>query len=227
MFLTNENKIKWKWLLIASVVTLVLVLTGIFWYDKPLFLFLRNFDGLWANAINIVFDWKNWIILAGVATFVVYVKKTVNTTDSVIKRTKWFNIKARFLDFVEKTKTSYAFFIFCSVFGTGVAVKLLKTFIGRARPIFFEALNMTGFYPPSTEWAFNSMPSGHTAVSFAGLVMIGLLAPKYKWLTWSLAIVVGASRVCAGAHWPTDILLGAFVGMVFADFAKSAICSRI
>lgn len=227
MFLTNENKIKWKWLLIASVVTLVLVLTGIFWYDKPLFLFLRNFDGLWANAINIVFDWKNWIILAGVSTFVVYAKKTVNTTDSVVKRVKWFNIKAHFLDFIEKTKTSYAFFIFCSVFGTGVAVKLLKTFIGRARPIFFEALNMTGFYPPSTEWAFNSMPSGHTAVSFAGLVMIGLLAPKYKWLTWSLAIVVGVSRVCAGAHWPTDILLGAFVGMVFADFAKSAICSRI
>ena len=227
MFLTSENKIKWKRLLVASVIMLALTFAGIFWYDKPLFLFLRNFDGHWANIAGVIFDWKNWIVLSGVAVLLVYIKKRVNTTESVAKNIKWFKIRAVFVDFIEKTKTSYAFFIFCSVFGTGVAVKLLKTVIGRARPIFFEALNMTGFFPPSTEWAFNSMPSGHTAVSFAGLVMIGLLAPKYKWLTWSLAIVIGVSRVCAGAHWPTDILLGAFVGMVFADFAKSAICSRI
>ena len=96
----------------------------------------------------------------------------------------------------------------------------MKIFIGRARPIFFEALDMTGFFPPSIEWAFNSMPSGHTTVSFAGLVMIGMLAPRYKVLTWTLAIVIGVSRVAVGAHWPSDVLLGAFIGMAFADIAK-------
>ncbi len=85
------------------------------------------------------------------------------------------------------------------------------------RPIFFEALNQTGFYPFNDEWAFNSIPSGHTAASFAGLVMVGLLYPKYKWATWTGAIIIGASRICHGAHWPTDVILGAFVGMVAAD----------
>ena len=80
---------------------------------------------------------------------------------------------------------------------------------------------MTGFFPWSNEWAFNSMPSGHTVATFAGLVMLGMLAPRVKWFTWTLAIVVGASRVAYGAHWPTDVLLGAFIGMVMADFAKS------
>ena len=116
--------------------------------------------------------------------------------------------------------------IFCSVLGAGIVVKILKTCIGRARPIFFEALDMTGFYPPSLDWAFNSMPSGHTAVSFAGLVMIGMLAPKYKPLTWTLAIVIGLSRVAIGAHWPSDVLFGAFVGMVMADVVKSLLLRK-
>ena len=79
---------------------------------------------------------------------------------------------------------------------------------------------MTGFFPPSLDWAFNSMPSGHTAVSFAGLVMVGMLAPKYKVLTWTLAVVIGVSRVAVGAHWPSDVILGAFIGMVIADIVK-------
>ena len=82
---------------------------------------------------------------------------------------------------------------------------------------------MTGFYPPSLEWAFNSMPSGHATATFAGLVMLGLLAPKIKWATWTLAIVVGASRVAYGAHWPTDVLLGAFIGMVVADLVRAGL----
>ena len=86
--------------------------------------------------------------------------------------------------------------------------------------MFFEALGMTGFFPPSTDWAFNSMPSGHTAVSFAGLVMIGMLAPKYKPLTWTLAVLIAVSRIAVGAHWPSDVLFGAFIGMVMADVVK-------
>ena len=123
-------------------------------------------------------------------------------------------------------KTSHAFLIFCSVLSAGIVVKILKILIGRARPIFFEALDMTGFFPPSLDWAFNSMPSGHTTVTFAGLVMIGMLAPRYKPWTWTLAVLVGLSRVAYGAHWPSDVLLGAFIGMVIADIVKYLILGR-
>ena len=129
-------------------------------------------------------------------------------------------------DFVAKTRNSYAFYVLCSVFVASVVGKILKIVIGRMRPVFFEALDKTGFVPFSTDWAFNSMPSGHSFASFAGLVMLGLLAPKIKWITWSLAILIGMSRVCYGAHWPTDVLFGAFIGMVMADLVKAVLKAK-
>lgn len=204
----------------ATLVTAVLVFAGIFLFDKPLFLFLRQFDcGMW-RWFDMLFSGKVWIFASFVAVLVFCVKKCVVTDCSFLKCTNRLKFGAFINNFLVNVRTNNAFLIFSSVLCTGVVVKLMKTFIGRARPIFYEALDMTGFFPPSLDWAFNSMPSGHTAISFAGLVMIGMLAPRYKPLTWMLAIVIGVSRVAIGAHWPSDVILGAFVGMVIADLVK-------
>jgi membrane-associated phospholipid phosphatase len=150
----------------------------------------------------------------------VFAKKSV---DSGIK---YKNVKNKFSvitvakDFMKKVRTNYAFLIFSSVLSACFVVNIIKVIVGRFRPIFFEALGVTGFRPFSFEWAFNSMPSGHSAATFAGLVMVGMLAPKYKSLTWTLAIIIGVSRIACGAHWPTDVILGAFIGMVAADLIK-------
>lgn len=211
MFLTQCNEIKWKKMGVAALVTLVLIFMGIAWFDRPLFSAMRHMNcGLW-NLFDTVFSAKVWLGVSFVAVVILCIKKYLKSE---------INFKTGLRDFFDKTKTSHAFLIFYSVLSAGVIVKILKTFIGRARPIFFEALDMTGFFPPSLDWAFNSMPSGHTAVSFAGLVMIGMLAPKYKVFTWTLAIVIGFSRVAFGAHWPSDVIFGAFIGMAVADIVK-------
>ena len=98
---------------------------------------------------------------------------------------------------------------------------ILKVLIGRSRPIMYDALKTTIFVPGTYEYVFNSMPSGHTAVSFAGLVMIGMLFPKIKWATWTLAILIAVSRIYVGAHWAGDVIFGAFIGMVCADITKA------
>ncbi len=226
MFLTCDNKMLWRRLGWGALITGILVAMGILWFDKPLFLALRQLDcRLWSIFAK-VFDGHVWIAVALVAYIVYFLKKTLKATGECLLGKNCRNVVSAFRDFVVKTKGSYAFLILCSVGVTGVLVKVLKIFIGRARPVFFEALDMTGFFPPSLSWEFNSMPSGHTAVSFAGLVMIGMLAPKYKPLTWTLAIMIGVSRVAIGAHWPSDVILGAFIGMVVADLVKLTLLGK-
>ena len=220
MFLTPNNKLKVKWLEWGTALTTVLVVLGIAWFDRPLYLLMRHLDsGVW-KVFDSIFDAKVWLVLTGVLLMLVFVKKSVNSG------VKYKNVKNKFSmvvvvkDFLAKVKNNYAFLIFSSVFGACITVDIIKVIVGRFRPIFFEALGVTGFRPFSFEWAFNSMPSGHAAATFAGLVMIGLLAPKFKPLTWTIAIIVGVSRVACGAHWPTDVILGAFIGMVAADLIK-------
>lgn len=223
MFLTTDNKIKWNWMAWAAVITAVLVGLGIAWFDKPLYLFLRNFDWTIWRVFDVVFDAKVWIIASVIVLLAFYIKKIIKTPARFRNEKHKFSLVVFGRDFIAKTHNSYAFFVLCSVLSASVVGKILKIIIGRMRPVFFEALDKTGFVPFSTDWAFNSMPSGHTFASFAGLVMLGLLAPKIKWFTWTLAIIIGFSRVCVGAHWPSDVIFGAFIGMVAADLVKAAL----
>jgi len=219
MFIRKDNTLKWNWILIGAIVTAFLVFGCVFNWDKMLYTFIHNpqcnpwtmGDGFWCGAAYIIgkiFSVKMWLLASVLSVIVFFVYKAVTNENDF-----------RFA-FV-KIKNSYAFYLLCSVVMAVAATGVLKVLIGRSRPIIYEALNATFFVPGTTETVFNSMPSGHTAASFAGLVMIGMLFPKIKWATWGMAIIIAVSRVYIGAHWVGDVILGAFIGMICADVTKA------
>jgi len=221
MFIRQNNTLKWKWIGLSALVVLALVLCGVFGLDKFLYQIIHRPDcNVWtissgwlcsgAVLIGKIFSVKMWLVVSFVAVAAFFVHKAIKNENDF-----------RFA-FV-KIKNSYAFYVFCSVWSAVVVTGILKILIGRARPILFDALGKTYFEPFVFDSVFNSMPSGHTTASFAGLVMLGMLFPRVKWLTWTLAIVIGLSRIYVGAHWPMDVVLGAFIGMVCADITKSVL----
>jgi len=231
MFLTANNQLKKKWLIWGGAIVAILVILGFAGLDKILYMLIHNpacdiwymgggFLCSFAFIIGKVFSAKIWLVLTGVLLLVVLIKRFVISIEKNKSIKSKFNPIAIARDVIKSVRTNNAFLVFSSVLCAVVTTGVLKFFVGRMRPVFFDGLGVTGFNPFSFEWAFNSMPSGHAAATFAGLVMLGMLTPQWKPLTWTVAIIVGISRVYIGAHWPTDVLVGAFIGMVAADLVK-------
>lgn len=221
MFIRKDNTLKWKWVLFGALIMLSLVFGCVFWGDKALYALIHRpdcnawalSDGTWCSIAIImgkIFSTKVWFIVSALSVLFFFVYKALRNEN---------DFRYAFV----KIKNSYVFYIFCSVVLAIMTTGLLKVLIGRARPVLFDALGKTFFEPWTFNSVFNSMPSGHTTVSFAGLVMIGMLFPRIKWATWTMAIIIGLSRIYVGAHWPSDVILGAFIGMLSADLVKAAL----
>lgn len=96
---------------------------------------------------------------------------------------------------------------------------VLKNSLKRNRP---EAAlkNFHSIVTPSDQFSF---PSGHTSAAFMMATLLGyyfppLIIPLYCWAT-----LVGCSRVVLGVHFPTDILVGAALGIGTALFSLDQI----
>lgn len=91
------------------------------------------------------------------------------------------------------------------------ASSAIKQLVGRARPD--AALHLVAEHN-------YSFPSGHATASFALAMALTLYFRSWWTLpAWLLAVLVGASRLYVGVHWPSDVLAGAALGVGVAAAA--------
>ena len=108
-----------------------------------------------------------------------------------------------------------ALFVIAAVAASSLTVDLLKWVAARWRPKAFLAdPSHYGFAFFKTGHAHHSFPSGHATTAWAVACALTLLFPRLRVMWIGAAVLVAASRVIVGAHYPGDVLAGAWFGVV-------------
>ena len=117
-------------------------------------------------------------------------------------------------------------YLFWSVAGSGLIADVLKFIVGRARPkLYFDeqiyGAKLLGLYT-----LYFSFPSGHAATAFSLATSIAFFKPKFTVFLYSLAALIAFSRIAITAHYMSDVVAGAYIGVAFALWLKEAMKSR-
>jgi len=105
-------------------------------------------------------------------------------------------------------------FLFLAIGLPGLVFTVGKRLIGRARPFVGGSADPLIYRPLGWSVEYASLPSGHAVDAFAAAMAIGLLWPRMRPLMWTYAVVIAVSRVVLTAHFPSDVMVGAVVGVV-------------
>ncbi len=105
-------------------------------------------------------------------------------------------------------------FVFTAIAASGILVNIIKVIMGRARPILLRDEGYFGFEFFRLGYEYASFPSGHTVTVFALAAALQLFYPRGAVLFYLLALAVGISRIALGAHYVSDVLVGAFFGVL-------------
>lgn len=124
-----------------------------------------------------------------------------------------------YLRFVKKNKilATAAAFLFAAVALSGLANDLVKVLVGRSRPGLLFSHGVYGFKPFTNQYYYASFPSGHANTIAALCYGLGMVTGRFKYIGLSIALAVMASRVIVGAHFPSDVLFGAYLGVVVTE----------
>ena len=124
----------------------------------------------------------------------------------------------------EKVKTTALLATQALIIGS-LAEGVLKTLTGRTRPNFYSSSTeaepkFTGPFGNTTKDASgkrtnSSFPSGHTTVAFAAATVFAVEyknEPLIPIVSYSIASLVGVSRITENKHWASDVVTGAALG---------------
>jgi undecaprenyl-diphosphatase len=92
-------------------------------------------------------------------------------------------------------------------------VRLGKKFLPRLRPY----LVLENVHVGNKTYKDSSFPSGHATAAFCSATVLSSVLPAFSVVFFSLAFLVAVSRIYLGMHYPSDIAVGAAIGIIVAQ----------
>jgi undecaprenyl-diphosphatase len=116
-------------------------------------------------------------------------------------------------------------FVFAAIAVPGLFLTVIKRLIGRLRPNASGG-DIWAYAPLTWQSAYHSMPSGHAATAASVAIAIGVVWPKLRPLMWTYALLIWFSRVIVSAHYPSDVVAGAIIGIAGALVVRNWFAER-
>lgn len=105
---------------------------------------------------------------------------------------------------------------------TGAAAEVLKLLIRRLRP---GQTSPEYVFRPFSDGLWSNrgmgMPSSHMMVAMGAAVVLARLFPRARWLWYLVAAACGVTRLLAGAHYASDVVVGAVAAYVLGNLLMS------
>lgn len=109
-----------------------------------------------------------------------------------------------------------------SLFIAIVVTTSLKMMLARYRPELYLTEGLYGFHGFSYQKAFNSFPSGHVALNFAGLLPLAYIVKNKNFTIFMLVIcvMIAIARILLDKHFLSDVVAGAYIGIFSCLWAR-------
>ena len=115
----------------------------------------------------------------------------------------------------------FSFFIFVSIALSGILTDVLKVIFARYRPVMLYNERKYGFIFFRTSPAkLLSFPSGHANTIAAFMTALYLIKPRYRFIYLLIALMVMASRIVIGKHFVSDVVAGAYLGVLTTYYLR-------
>jgi len=194
-----------RWLVFWTGVTCAAVLVAMAWLDQR--------TAQWANwagfdplrpTFEVISEFGRalwWIVMLGVLAGIAWIARWRGTA----------------------TRLSI---MFTAMLATGLVVQLIKLIFGRHRPKAFIEEGLYGFGWFRSGYETASFPSGHAATMAVIAASLWIMLPRWRDVWVALVALIALSRLLNGAHYPSDVIAGAYCGAALTFLMNHGLRSR-
>jgi membrane-associated phospholipid phosphatase len=190
---------KKKTAIYISVVCLIMIVVSYLFWDIPLTIYCRQLNPALISIADIItrLGISTWYIVASVILYLFF----------------------RYI-YKDILNAARSLFVFLSLSLTGIFIDILKWITGRYRPIelFNHGCSGFGYFKTGYEWT--SFPSGHAQTAFTLATALTILFPRWGIPLFIIAGAVAISRVILTAHYLSDVIAGAGIGILLTMAIK-------